>query len=78
MLGSCKTWNTNFNQQRMAEEKQNVEVEETALAPEVKEAKQPEQDPQEFLENFDWDKYEEYIRDGYIYTDKGNVFYESY
>ena len=61
MLGSCKTWNTNFNQQRMAEEKQNVEVEETALAPEVKEAKQPEQDPQEFLENFDWDKYEEGI-----------------
>ncbi|GAB4510417.1 MAG: 30S ribosomal protein S1 [Allomuricauda sp.] len=45
----------------MAEEKQNVEVEETALAPEVKEAKQPEQDPQEFLENFDWDKYEEGI-----------------
>ncbi len=61
MLGSCKTWNTNFNQQSMAEEKQNVEVEETALAPEVKEAKQPEQDPQEFLENFDWDKYEEGI-----------------
>jgi len=61
LLGSCKTWNTNFNQQRMAEEKQNVEVEETALAPEVKEAKQPEQDPQEFLENFDWDKYEEGI-----------------
>ncbi|WP_421803908.1 30S ribosomal protein S1 [Flagellimonas sp.] len=45
----------------MAEEKQNVKVEETALAPEVKEAKQPEQDPQEFLENFDWDKYEEGI-----------------
>ncbi len=61
MLGSCKTWNTNFNQQSMAEEKQNVKVEETALAPEVKEAKQPEQDPQEFLENFDWDKYEEGI-----------------
>jgi small subunit ribosomal protein S1 len=45
----------------MAEDKQNVEVEETALAKEVKEAKQPEQDPQEFLENFDWDKYEEGI-----------------
>ena len=26
----------------------------------------------------DWDKYEKYIRDGYIYTDKGNVFYENY
>lgn len=42
----------------MAEEKQNVEVEETAIATEVKE---PKQDPQEFLENFDWDKYEEGI-----------------
>lgn len=60
MFSSCKTWNTNFNQ-HMAEDKQNVEVEETALAKEVKEAKQPEQDPQEFLENFDWDKYEEGI-----------------
>ena len=60
MFSSCKTWNTNFNQ-HMAEDKQNVEVEETALATEVKEAKQPEQDPQEFLENFDWDKYEEGI-----------------
>nr|WP_288935886.1 30S ribosomal protein S1 [uncultured Allomuricauda sp.] len=44
----------------MAEEKQNVEVEETAAATEVKEA-EPKQDPQEFLENFDWDKYEEGI-----------------
>jgi small subunit ribosomal protein S1 len=60
LFSSCKTWNTNFNQ-HMAEDKQNVEVEETALAKEVKEAKQPEQDPQEFLENFDWDKYEEGI-----------------
>ena len=45
----------------MAEEKQNVEVEETATATEVKEETQPKQDPQEFLENFDWDKYEEGI-----------------
>nr|WP_297785930.1 30S ribosomal protein S1 [uncultured Allomuricauda sp.] len=44
----------------MAEEKQNVEVEETAAAPEVKETA-PKQDPQEFLENFDWEKYEEGI-----------------
>ncbi|MDF0717527.1 30S ribosomal protein S1 [Muricauda sp. 334s03] len=44
----------------MAEEKQNVEVEETAAA-QVKEETQPQQDPQEFLENFDWDKYEEGI-----------------
>jgi len=45
----------------MAEEKQNVEVEENATATVVKEAKEPKQDPQEFLENFDWDKYEEGI-----------------
>ncbi|SDQ92655.1 30S ribosomal protein S1 [Flagellimonas zhangzhouensis] len=44
----------------MAEEKQNVEVEETAAATEVK-TEQPKQDPQEFLENFDWEKYEEGI-----------------
>ncbi|UBZ13099.1 30S ribosomal protein S1 [Flagellimonas marinaquae] len=44
----------------MAEEKQNVEVEETTAAP-VKEEAQPQQDPKEFLENFDWDKYEEGI-----------------
>ena len=44
----------------MAEEKQNVEVEETTAAP-VKEETQPQQDPKEFLENFDWDKYEEGI-----------------
>jgi len=60
LFNSCKTWNTNFNQQSMAEEKQNVEVEETAAAP-VKEETQPQQDPKEFLENFDWDKYEEGI-----------------
>ncbi|GLU45470.1 30S ribosomal protein S1 [Allomuricauda sp. NBRC 101325] len=44
----------------MAEEKQNVEVEETAAATEVK-TEQPKQDPQEFLDNFDWDKYKEGI-----------------
>lgn len=45
----------------MAEEKTNVaEVEETTAAPEVKET-EPKKDPQEFLENFDWDKYEEGI-----------------
>ncbi|MBR9855961.1 MAG: 30S ribosomal protein S1 [Algicola sp.] len=45
----------------MAEEKQNVEVEETAAAPVVKEEAQPKQDPKEFLANFDWEKYEEGI-----------------
>ncbi|MEX0359906.1 MAG: 30S ribosomal protein S1 [Allomuricauda sp.] len=45
----------------MAEEKAKVEVEETAAAVEVKEEVQTQQDPQEFLENFDWDKYEEGI-----------------
>ncbi|MEO2053037.1 30S ribosomal protein S1 [Flagellimonas beolgyonensis] len=44
----------------MAEEKTTAEVAETATAPEVKET-QPQQDPQEFLENFDWEKYEEGI-----------------
>ncbi|WP_108425464.1 30S ribosomal protein S1 [Flagellimonas amoyensis] len=44
----------------MAEEKATVEATETAAAPEVKET-QPKQDPQEFLANFDWDKYEEGI-----------------
>lgn len=44
----------------MAEEKTTVEVEETTATPEVKET-QPQQDPKEFLENFDWDKYEEGI-----------------
>ena len=44
----------------MAEEKTTAEVVETAAAPEVKETK-PQQDPQEFLENFDWEKYEEGI-----------------
>ncbi|KAB5485663.1 MULTISPECIES: 30S ribosomal protein S1 [Flagellimonas] len=44
----------------MAEEKTTVEATETAAAPEVKET-QPKQDPQEFLANFDWDKYEEGI-----------------
>lgn len=45
----------------MAEEKNNTEAVETAeVQNEVKEQK-PQQDPQEFLENFDWDKYEEGI-----------------
>ena len=45
----------------MAEEKTTTEVEETAeVQQEVKETA-PKQDPKEFLENFDWDKYEEGI-----------------
>ncbi|MEC7262892.1 MAG: 30S ribosomal protein S1 [Bacteroidota bacterium] len=44
----------------MAEEKATVEATETATA-QVKEATQAQQDPKEFLENFDWDKYEEGI-----------------
>ena len=59
MSNSCKARNTNLNQ-HMAEEKTTVEVAETAATPEVKET-QPKQDPQEFLANFDWDKYEEGI-----------------
>jgi len=41
----------------MAEEKTNVEVEESTAATAVKE----QVNPQEFLDNFDWDKYEEGI-----------------
>ena len=44
----------------MAEEKAKVEVEETTATAEVKEV-ETQQDPQEFLENFDWEKYEEGI-----------------
>lgn len=60
MFNSCKTWNTNLNQ-HMAEEKATVEATETAAAPEVKVETQAQQDPKEFLENFDWEKYEEGI-----------------
>lgn len=45
----------------MAEEKANVEVEETIATQEVQEEVQTQQDPKEYLENFDWDKYEEGI-----------------
>lgn len=45
----------------MAEEKANVEVEETTATTEVKEEVTTQQDPKEFLESFDWDKYEEGI-----------------
>ncbi len=53
----------------MAEEKTTVEVEETTETQQEQEVQQeqkvkeesPEQDPQEFLENFDWEKYEEGI-----------------
>ncbi len=45
----------------MAEEKAKVEVEETAPAVEVKEEVQTQQDSKEFLESFDWEKYEEGI-----------------
>lgn len=61
-------WNTNFNQQ-MAEEKKAkaakaVEATETAtetLQEVAPKEETPKQDPQEFLNNFDWDKYEEGI-----------------
>ena len=45
----------------MAEEKTTVEVEETTEATQEKAAETPQQDPQEFLENFNWDKYEQGI-----------------
>ncbi len=53
----------------MAEEKATAEVEETTEAQQKQDVQQeqkvkeeaPKQDPQEFLENFDWEKYEEGI-----------------
>ncbi|WP_047244805.1 30S ribosomal protein S1 [Maribacter thermophilus] len=46
----------------MAEEKTTAEVEETTEATTQKAATEtPKQDPQEFLENFDWEKYEQGI-----------------
>ncbi|PKA99528.1 small subunit ribosomal protein S1 [Flavobacteriaceae bacterium MAR_2009_75] len=45
----------------MAEEKNTVEVEETTEAKQEVKQETPKQDPKEFLENFDWDKYEEGI-----------------
>ncbi len=44
----------------MAEEKANVPAEETAVAQETK-VEAPVQDPKEFLENFNWEKYEQGI-----------------
>ena len=45
----------------MAEEKKVAEVEETPQADVQVEQPVKEKDPQEFLENFDWEKYEEGI-----------------
>ena len=45
----------------MAEETTNAQVEETTPAAQETKVEIPVQDPKEFLENFDWDKYEEGI-----------------
>ncbi|MEH6760564.1 MAG: 30S ribosomal protein S1 [Maribacter arcticus] len=45
----------------MAEEKTNVEVAETTEATQQAAVETPQQDPQEFLENFNWEKYEQGI-----------------
>ncbi|WP_419212153.1 30S ribosomal protein S1 [Maribacter sp. X9] len=45
----------------MAEEKTTAEVEETTEATQQNAVETPQQDPQEFLENFNWDKYEQGI-----------------
>jgi len=45
----------------MAEEKTTVEVDETAETTQETKVETPTQDPKEFLENFDWDKYEQGI-----------------
>lgn len=53
-------WNTNLNQQ-MAEEKETKAVEEAIEATPETKVETPVQDPKEFLENFDWEKYEQGI-----------------
>ncbi|WP_339840660.1 30S ribosomal protein S1 [uncultured Maribacter sp.] len=45
----------------MAEEKTNAEVAETTEATQQAAVETPQQDPQEFLENFNWEKYEQGI-----------------
>ncbi|MCM4168872.1 30S ribosomal protein S1 [Arenibacter antarcticus] len=45
----------------MAEDKTTAEVEETTDATQETKVETPAQDPKEFLENFDWDKYEQGI-----------------
>ena len=55
-----KQRNTNIDQQ-MAEEKTTAKVEETTEAIQETKVEAPVQDPKEFLENFDWDKYEQGI-----------------
>jgi small subunit ribosomal protein S1 len=45
----------------MAEEKTTAEVEETTEATQQTAVETPQQDPQEFLENFNWEKYEQGI-----------------
>ena len=45
----------------MAEEKTTVEVDETAEATQETKVEVQVQDPKQFLENFDWDKYEQGI-----------------
>jgi small subunit ribosomal protein S1 len=45
----------------MAEEKTNAEVVETTEATQEAAVETPQQDPQEFLENFNWEKYEQGI-----------------
>ncbi|MDA9089632.1 30S ribosomal protein S1 [Maribacter arcticus] len=45
----------------MAEEKTNAEVDETTEATQQTAVETPQQDPQEFLENFNWEKYEQGI-----------------
>ncbi len=58
-LTLVKLQNTNLNLQ-MAEEKANVAAEETVETQETK-VVAPVQDPAEFLENFNWEKYEQGI-----------------
>jgi len=61
LFSSLKRYRIQINNQQMAEEKTQAEVVETAEVAQEKVVETPKQDPQEFLENFNWEKYEQGI-----------------
>ncbi len=60
MFNSCVTVEYKLSQ-HMAEEKTTPQAEQTAEVVKEEKKEAPKQDPQEFLKNFDWQKYEEGI-----------------
>ncbi len=61
LFSSLKRYRIQINNQQMAEEKTQAEAVETAEVAQEKVVETPKQDPQEFLENFNWEKYEQGI-----------------